>query len=173
MPPLRVEVWSDIDCPWCATGHARLREAIAGEPAGSVEVVHRAFELHPDGQPGTRAAHQLLKVAEHLGRGPEALEALFEAAHEERRPVGDPDVAAVVVARAAGLDAFVLRTALDEDIGLPEVLADEEQAARLGVRAVPFFLAGGRIAVRGAQEAPVLRRLLATARERAGAGAGA
>ena len=43
-----VDVWADVSCPWCYIGHHRLREAIAGEPPGSVAVRPRAFELHPE-----------------------------------------------------------------------------------------------------------------------------
>jgi predicted DsbA family dithiol-disulfide isomerase len=46
--PLPVDVWADIACPWCYIGHHRLRQAIAEEPPGSVEVHPRAFELQPD-----------------------------------------------------------------------------------------------------------------------------
>jgi predicted DsbA family dithiol-disulfide isomerase len=43
-----VDVWADVACPWCYLGHHRLREAIADEPHGSIEVRPRAFELQPD-----------------------------------------------------------------------------------------------------------------------------
>src|SRR3954471_15409729 len=43
-----VDVWADVACPWCYLGHHRLRQALAGEPPGSVEVRPRAFELQPD-----------------------------------------------------------------------------------------------------------------------------
>jgi predicted DsbA family dithiol-disulfide isomerase len=46
--PLPVDVWADISCPWCYIGHHRLRQAIAQEPPGSVQVLPRAFELQPD-----------------------------------------------------------------------------------------------------------------------------
>ena len=45
---LPVDVWADIACPWCYLGHHRLRQAIAEEPPGSVDVRPRAFELQPD-----------------------------------------------------------------------------------------------------------------------------
>jgi predicted DsbA family dithiol-disulfide isomerase len=45
---LRIDVWSDIACPWCYVGKRRLEAAIARFPHGSdVEVVWRAFELDP------------------------------------------------------------------------------------------------------------------------------
>jgi predicted DsbA family dithiol-disulfide isomerase len=46
--PLRIDVWSDIACPWCFIGKRRLEKAIAQEPSGSVEVVWHAFQLQPD-----------------------------------------------------------------------------------------------------------------------------
>lgn len=45
---MRVDIWSDITCPWCYLGHARFRQARAAFSHGDrVEVVHRSFELDP------------------------------------------------------------------------------------------------------------------------------
>jgi predicted DsbA family dithiol-disulfide isomerase len=45
---MRVEVWSDIACPWCYVGKARFEKALADFPhRDQVEVVHRSFELDP------------------------------------------------------------------------------------------------------------------------------
>jgi predicted DsbA family dithiol-disulfide isomerase len=45
---MRVEIWSDIACPWCYVGKARFEKALAGFPhRDRVEVVHRSFELDP------------------------------------------------------------------------------------------------------------------------------
>ncbi|MBM3817466.1 MAG: DsbA family oxidoreductase [Acidimicrobiia bacterium] len=62
---MRVDVWSDIVCPWCYIGKRRFERAIAlldGPPA--VEVVHRAFQLNPgapkDGA-SSRRAHLMSK----------------------------------------------------------------------------------------------------------------
>lgn len=45
---LRVDVWSDIACPWCYVGKRRLEAALARFPyRDEVEVVWRAFELDP------------------------------------------------------------------------------------------------------------------------------
>lgn len=44
----RVEIWTDINCPFCYLGKARFEEALAGfEHRDQVEVVHRSFELDP------------------------------------------------------------------------------------------------------------------------------
>ncbi|MER6675602.1 DsbA family oxidoreductase [Streptomyces sp. NPDC000983] len=45
---MRVEIWSDIACPWCYVGKARFEKALAAFPHhDEVEVVHRSFELDP------------------------------------------------------------------------------------------------------------------------------
>jgi predicted DsbA family dithiol-disulfide isomerase len=45
---MRVEIWSDVVCPWCYVGTRRFEQAVErlGDGAG-IEVVHRAFELDP------------------------------------------------------------------------------------------------------------------------------
>lgn len=49
MKKLRVDVWSDVACPWCYVGKRRLERALAGfEHEADVEVVWRAFELDPE-----------------------------------------------------------------------------------------------------------------------------
>ncbi|NBM18092.1 DsbA family oxidoreductase [Streptomyces sp. GC420] len=45
---MRVEIWSDIACPWCYIGKARFEKGLAAFPhRDEVEVVHRSFELDP------------------------------------------------------------------------------------------------------------------------------
>ncbi|WP_042363978.1 DsbA family oxidoreductase [Streptacidiphilus neutrinimicus] len=46
---MRVEIWGDINCPWCYIGKARFEKALAAFPhRDQVEVVHRSFELDPE-----------------------------------------------------------------------------------------------------------------------------
>jgi predicted DsbA family dithiol-disulfide isomerase len=45
----RLDVWSDIACPWCFIGKRRLDAALSQLPEGDrPEVVFHAFELRPD-----------------------------------------------------------------------------------------------------------------------------
>lgn len=45
---MRIEIWSDVVCPWCYVGKRRLETALAGfDHADDVEVVYRSFELDP------------------------------------------------------------------------------------------------------------------------------
>ncbi|HEX4790469.1 MAG TPA: DsbA family oxidoreductase, partial [Actinospica sp.] len=53
---MRVEIWSDVACPWCYIGKARFEKALAGFPhKEQVEVVFRSFELDPRGPEGESA----------------------------------------------------------------------------------------------------------------------
>jgi len=48
MSRLRVDVWSDVACPWCYVGKRRLESALREFPhADQVDVVWHAFELDP------------------------------------------------------------------------------------------------------------------------------
>jgi predicted DsbA family dithiol-disulfide isomerase len=45
---MRIDVWSDLVCPWCYIGKRRLERAIAQLPdAPRVDIVHRSFQLNP------------------------------------------------------------------------------------------------------------------------------
>lgn len=45
---MRVEIWSDLVCPWCYLGKRRFETALAVFGHGDeVQVVHRSFQLDP------------------------------------------------------------------------------------------------------------------------------
>jgi predicted DsbA family dithiol-disulfide isomerase len=44
-----IEIWSDVNCPWCYIGKRRLESALEGfEHSDEVTVTWRSFELDPD-----------------------------------------------------------------------------------------------------------------------------
>jgi predicted DsbA family dithiol-disulfide isomerase len=45
--PIKVDIWSDVQCPWCYIGKRKF-EAAAAEFDGDVEVEYHSFELAPD-----------------------------------------------------------------------------------------------------------------------------
>lgn len=46
---VKVEIWSDVACPWCYIGKRRFEAALAGfAHSDEVEVTWRSFELNPD-----------------------------------------------------------------------------------------------------------------------------
>ncbi len=43
---VKIEIWTDVICPWCGIGEHRLQQALERfEHAGEVDVVHRSFQL--------------------------------------------------------------------------------------------------------------------------------
>jgi len=50
---VKIEIWSDVICPWCYIGKRRLEHALTEfEHAGEVEVSWRSFQLHPEAPRG-------------------------------------------------------------------------------------------------------------------------
>jgi predicted DsbA family dithiol-disulfide isomerase len=61
---VRIDIWSDVVCPWCYIGKRRLESALAGfEHADEVEVVWHSYQLDPGAPTEPNES-----VAEHLGR---------------------------------------------------------------------------------------------------------
>ena len=45
---MRVDIWSDLVCPWCYVGKRRFEKALARfDNRDAVQVVHRSFQLNP------------------------------------------------------------------------------------------------------------------------------
>jgi predicted DsbA family dithiol-disulfide isomerase len=64
MQVVRIEIWSDVVCPWCYIGKRRLEAALSEfEHADQVEVIYRSFELDPT---APAVGHET--IAEALGR---------------------------------------------------------------------------------------------------------
>ncbi|GGN81863.1 DSBA oxidoreductase [Nocardia rhizosphaerihabitans] len=63
----RVEIWTDINCPFCYLGKARFEEALAGfDHRDDIEVVHRSFELDP-GLPAGETGPVIPRIAAKYG----------------------------------------------------------------------------------------------------------
>jgi predicted DsbA family dithiol-disulfide isomerase len=45
---IRIDIVSDVICPWCFIGKRRLERALAAEAPGSIVVGWRPFQLNPD-----------------------------------------------------------------------------------------------------------------------------
>jgi predicted DsbA family dithiol-disulfide isomerase len=117
----------------------------------------------PPVQPRSRRAHEAAHWARSQARFEDYNAALFRALFERGEDIGDADVL-LKLADALGLDAPALRAALDGRAFEPGVLADEREAAELGVSGVPAFVADRRLALSGVQSVEGLRRLVEHAR---------
>ncbi len=53
---MRIDIWSDLVCPWCYVGKRRFEKALASfAHRDAVGVVHRSFRLDPHSPRGTTA----------------------------------------------------------------------------------------------------------------------
>ncbi|HLV68643.1 MAG TPA: DsbA family oxidoreductase [Polyangiaceae bacterium] len=58
---MKIEIWSDVICPWCGLGQHRLERALAAfAHRDDVEVVHRSFQLDPSFPERTEPARDML-----------------------------------------------------------------------------------------------------------------
>lgn len=193
---MKIDVWSDVICPFCYIGKRRLELAL--EQTGvDAEIVWHSFELNPQApasygmtlpevmstaygastpqalavlsheeeqarsvgldfqwrtaKPGnTFIAHRVLQLAASRGLGAEAEERFFRGYFSEGEEIGSADVVRRL-ALDVGLEAAEVDEVLAGDRYAREVRADEQRAADLGVRGVPFFVVNDSATVSGAQ----------------------
>lgn len=84
---MRIDIWSDVVCPWCSIGRARLEKALADFPhRDDVEVVYHSFQLDPTApvEP-TESAREMLARKYRLSpeQAAEAQERVIAVAAEE------------------------------------------------------------------------------------------
>lgn len=95
-------------------------------------------------------AHRLSHFSAAHGKSKEMTERLLHAYFTESRHLGDHETLADLAAEV-GLDRGEALHVLKDGDYAADVRADEEEAARLGVRGVPFFVIDRKYAVSGAQ----------------------
>ncbi|MFJ4876021.1 DsbA family oxidoreductase [Streptomyces sp. NPDC088745] len=145
---MRVEIWSDVACPWCYVGKARFEKGLeAFAHRADVEVVHRSFELDPN-----RAKGDVVPVvdllAQKYGRTPEQARAMEETvaanAHAEGlgyvtegRDSGSTfDIHRVLhLAKERGLQSELLDLAYRTNFAGTASVFDDEVLVGLAVRA--------------------------------------
>jgi len=65
---MRVDIWSDVVCPWCYVGKARFEKALSGfAHRDDVEVVFHSFELDPGYPKDKRGETSLQMLSEKYG----------------------------------------------------------------------------------------------------------
>jgi predicted DsbA family dithiol-disulfide isomerase len=177
---LRIDIWSDIACPWCYVGKRRLEQALARfAHRDDVEVVWRAFELDPSA-PRVRDPQQ--SYAERLARkygttpaqGQAMIDRMVDTAaadglalrFDHIRPGNTFDAHRLLhLAHERGVqDALkerLLRAYLTEGqaIGEPDVLASLAREVGLDDREVADLLAGDRCAAEVRQDEALAREL--------------
>ena len=111
---MKIEIWSDVVCPWCYIGKRRLSRALGEfEHADEVTVAWRSFQLNPDTPPGTA-----VPTAKYLAQrfGPQASQMTGRVAELAREEGLDFDFDAALTVNT--LDAHrVLHLAADLGVG--------------------------------------------------------
>ena len=194
---MRIDIISDVVCPWCFIGKRRLEKALASRADIEPEITWRPFQLNPDmpaqgmlradyiaskfgdsghskrihqtiaetgaavgidfafdrikRSPNTRNAHRLIRYATKEGVGGALVERLFRGYFLEGRDLGDLDALATI-ADESGLGFEEARAFLDSNAERDEIIAEDRNARRLGINAVPCFIFAGQYSISGAQE---------------------
>jgi len=159
---MRIDIWSDLVCPWCAIGKANLDQALQQfEHAGDTDVIWRSFELDP-GAPAVRTgfdlvrpantfdAHRLLHLAKAYGVQDDLARRLTRAYLAEGEVLSDHPTLQRL-AEGVGLAAAQIAETLAGSAFTEHVRADEADAARREITAVPTFLIDDRLVIPGAQ----------------------
>ena len=88
---IKVDIWSDIACPWCYIGKRRFEEALAQFEAtgadATVEVEYHSFELAPD-TPVDFEGSEIDFLAKHKGLPPERVQQMLTQVTEIAETVG-------------------------------------------------------------------------------------
>jgi predicted DsbA family dithiol-disulfide isomerase len=84
--PIKVDIWSDIQCPWCYIGKRKFEAALADLDA-EVEVEYHSFELAPD-TPVDFAGSPLDYLSERKGIAPEQAQTMIDRVVDIAAAVG-------------------------------------------------------------------------------------
>ena len=82
---IKIDIWSDIACPWCYIGKRNLEGGIAalGEGGPGVEIEYHSFELAPD-TPVDFEGSEVDFLARHKGLPEERVQRSSRAASPRR-----------------------------------------------------------------------------------------
>ena len=142
---MKVEVWSDVVCPWCYIGKRRFERALAAfDGRDGVEVRWRSFQLNPDQPRGARTTHdehlaaKLYTSVEQVRQLNERVVGLAAAEglrydFDRYQVINTFDAHRVAhLGKAHGLDDAVQERFLSAQLEQGEVLDDPDTLVRLG-----------------------------------------
>jgi predicted DsbA family dithiol-disulfide isomerase len=149
MPPEGMERQSYLAAKFGGGAHAERIYTHVAEAGATADIAFAFDRIRRT--PNTRDAHSLIRFAAAADCADRTVEALFRAYFIEGRDIGDRAVL-TEIAGEVGLDAEAARRWLARKAELDHVLAEDRQARRLGINAVPCFIFERQYAVSGAQE---------------------
>ncbi|WP_304455020.1 DsbA family oxidoreductase [Nocardiopsis sp. YSL2] len=167
---MRVDVWSDIVCPWCFIGKRRLEAALERfDHAGEVELVWHSYQLDP-GFPRGRSEPVYASLAAKMRASTEQVRVMTEQVAQEAAAEGlDYDLAGALMvntldahrlvhlARQSGLDGAVMDRLLLAQLVQARDLSDPDTLVAL-VAEVGVDAAAARRVLGGEDFAEQVRR---------------
>ena len=172
---MKIEIWSDIACPWCYVGKRRFERALGSfSHRDEVEIIWRSFELDP-AAPLRHTEKQAHLLAQKYGVSLEQAEAMNANMTAEATKEGLDfrfdlvQVGNTFDAHRLGLDAGAARRVLASNAYASDVRADEERARMFGISGVPFFAIDEKYGVSGAQPPAAILDVLRQARNESSA----
>jgi predicted DsbA family dithiol-disulfide isomerase len=108
-------------------------------------------------------AHRLIQAAQAEGKGTAMEDRLFRAYFAEGKDIADGKTLEALAAEAGLAPAAAAAVVADKSAFADVVRGDIEEAEKLGVNGVPFFVFDRRFAVSGAQDVETFRRALGQA----------
>lgn len=210
---MKVEIWSDVMCPFCYIGKRRFEKALENfEHKDDIEVVWKSFQLNPQAitnpdvsvtedlaakkgwsieyaremsdyvtkmaegeglhydfdkavSANSFNAHRLLQFAKTQGKGDKLKEALLYAYFTDGK--NTDDIATLLdLGLKAGLEKEAVQTVLQDPSNFADAVEfDIEEAQKLGINGVPFFVLDRKYGISGAQELGVFEQNLSKAHE--------
>jgi len=206
---MKVEIWSDVMCPFCYIGKRRFEGALSQfEHKNSIEIVWKSFQLNPgmktdpdkninqylaeikgwtlehakqmnDHVTGMARevgldydfdkaivansfdAHRFVQLAKKHNLGDAAEEVLFKAYFTEGKNIADPETL-IELGSGIGLDRLEIKEMLNGTAFSEAVHQEVDEAQKLGIRGVPFYVMDRKYGVSGAQSSEVFLQTLNT-----------
>ena len=204
---MKIEIWSDVMCPFCYIGKRKLEKALEQfEGKRNVEITWKSYQLNPhmEYQEGVDVytylaevkgksrewaeemhanvskmanevglnydfdkvkiansfdAHRVIQLAKKYNLTNEIEERFFKGYFIEGALMSD-HATLFKLAVEAGLNEAEVKHVLETDEFALEVKADVDEAQRIGVRGVPFFVFNRKYAISGAQDTTVFLETL-------------
>jgi len=196
-PVIKIDIVSDIVCPWCYIGKRRLEKAVT-QLSGQYDfnITYHPFELNPElpegGQnqkeylakrfggetkyhqitghvngvaageglhfdfhkqhimPNTRKAHSIIMAAKEEGNQIVVAERFFKAYFTDGIDLTNTENL-ISLAIDSGLQKHRVEDILKDSAAAEQVAVAEDEARKLGIHGVPFFIINDRYGISGAQ----------------------
>jgi predicted DsbA family dithiol-disulfide isomerase len=208
MNPLKIDLYTDVSCPWCIIGQHRLDKVLSERfPDLAVDIEHHPVLLMPDCPRGgiwiadllqsrfgvqdlravwarphaearasglaldlgrqpfaypTLDAHTLIRLARTRGTQHALANGISKAYFMDARDISDAKVLAGIAAQH-GFERDEVITLLTDRKERTETEHQVERSSEVGVKSVPHFVFGGKVAISGGRSEDELSAAIASA----------